>query len=150
MGPVGPVGAIGPTGPAGAVGPVGPAGPAGANGSLDLSKLYTITCNNDPIAQYNEARNDCHCYEGDIALSAAVSCYIEDSHNQICTDDLPPICFPNIYIGFPTLLTYEEHEATSGKTISGYKAQCAYINGPSEGSSIGDFPGRIDVRCAKP
>ena len=146
----GAAGAAGAVGPVGPIGPVGPVGPVGPNGSLDLSKLYTVTRNNDPIARYREASNDCFCDEGDIALSAAVSCFIEDTINQVCTRDLRPTCFPYTYVGYPTVLTYEEREVTSGKIISGYRAQCTYISGPPEGYSISDFPGRIDLRCAKP
>ena len=129
-GATGPIGPAGPIGDTGAAGPMGPAGPAGG---FDLSNLYTITCTNDPIASYNEASNDCFCNEGDMALSAAVSCFI-----------------PSNYIGFPTVLTYEENTSSSGKIMSGYKAQCYYVWGPPAGYSLKDFPGRIDLRCAKP
>lgn len=140
MGPAGPKGDTGATGPMGPAGPqgdtgaTGPMGPAGPAGSFDLSNLYVRTCTNDPIAHYGQASNDCYCNDGDVALSAAVSCSIPNSN----------------YAGFATALTYEENISSSGKIMSGYNAQCYYVWGPPEGYSLKDFPGRIDLRCAKP
>ncbi len=142
LGTTGPIGPMGPAGPKGDTGTTGPMGPAGPAGGLDLSNLYTITCTNDLIAYYNDASNDCYCDEGDIALSAAVSCVIADT--QACTGTT---CFPRNYTGYTTVLVYEESTSSSGNVLSGYKAQCTYMWGPPE---IKDFPGRIDLRCAKP
>ncbi len=137
-------GTAGPMGPVGPMGPTGPIGPAGPAGSFDLSNSYVMTCTNtnDPTVHYDQASNDCYCNEGDVALSAAVSCFIVDS---VCT----PMCFPVNFVGFNTVLTYEENTSSSGNVMSGYKARCYYLSTP-EGYSIKDFPSRIDLRCAKP